>query len=194
MRGAAPMASGWSGGEWDGVEGVDATLVGAGTLLACGAGHGRRWVAGWRAAGARVDPCVGRRESAGLGMGGDRGRRCGGHAAPGDQRQDQNQLRMVGVVHRMVWVRAWCSRSRQEGPLMLMTTALCKRRSKMAAATTASPPKISPHDDRDRLVVQGHCGAVAERAGGQPQAGRASHGPARRVGAGWAPEDPHDGP
>ncbi len=48
--------------------------------------------------------------------------------------------------------RAWCSRMRQDGPLMLNTTARCMRRSKMAAATTASP-KTSPHEGKPLLLV-----------------------------------------
>ena len=48
--------------------------------------------------------------------------------------------------------RAWCSRIRHEGPLMLNTTARCMRRSRIAEATTASP-KTSPQAGNPRLVV-----------------------------------------
>jgi len=48
--------------------------------------------------------------------------------------------------------RAWCSRIRHEGPLMLNTTARCMRRSRIAPATTASP-KTSPQAGKPRLVV-----------------------------------------
>src|ERR1700722_15092514 len=41
---------------------------------------------------------------------------------------------------------------RHDGPLMLNTTALFIRRSKMAAATTGSP-KIRPHSGSPRLVM-----------------------------------------
>lgn len=48
--------------------------------------------------------------------------------------------------------RAWCSRIRHEGPLMLKTIARCMSRSRMAEATTASP-NTSPQAGRPRLVV-----------------------------------------
>ena len=47
---------------------------------------------------------------------------------------------------------AWCSRMRQEGPLMLKTTARCMSRSKIAEATTASP-NTSPQAGKPLLVV-----------------------------------------
>ena len=56
-----------------------------------------------------------------------------------------------GVVEAAV-ARAWCSRILHEGPLMLKTIARCMRRSRIAAATTASP-RIPPHSGSPRLVV-----------------------------------------
>lgn len=58
-----------------------------------------------------------------------------------------------GGDHPMASVRPWCSRMRHDGPFMLMTTARCKSLSRMAAATTASPPNSSAQLLWERLVV-----------------------------------------
>ena len=52
----------------------------------------------------------------------------------------------------MAFSRPWCSRSRQLGPLLLNTMALCLSRSGTAAVTTVSP-KMVPQSGNPRFVV-----------------------------------------
>ena len=71
----------------------------------------------------------------------------------GDEHGEEDGEDAGHCVHALAAsASAWCSRMRHDGPLMLKTTALCIRRSKMALATTASP-NTSPQEGRPRLVV-----------------------------------------
>ena len=67
------------------------------------------------------------------------GDRCGADHAPLHETSEEHGDHAFSAS-----ARAWCSRMRQEGPLMLNTTARCMSLSRIADATTASP-KTSPH-------------------------------------------------
>ncbi len=139
-------------------------LKGLGRVGPAGAGVGgscprsadrRRAKTRWSsAAGRRLSTChaAGDERSLSGRLGVPAGPRVGCEEVDGDDRDD-GEKGGEHVQARKASVRAWCSLSRQDRPLMLMTIARCNRRSKMAAATTGSPPNSSAQVVSDRLVV-----------------------------------------